>query len=77
MTKPDKTVDLKGEVCPYTLVKSKLALEDLSSGQLLEILFDHKPAVINVPRSLQDEGHSIVDIEKTGENNWRVLVRHK
>jgi len=25
-------LDLKGEVCPYTFVKSKLALEEMESG---------------------------------------------
>ncbi|MFH1485443.1 MAG: sulfurtransferase TusA family protein, partial [Chloroflexota bacterium] len=41
----DLEVNPRGEVCPYTFVKSKLALEELESGQILRIVVDHLPAV--------------------------------
>jgi TusA-related sulfurtransferase len=39
--KPDFEFDLKGEVCPYTFVKSKLALEMLQPSQILQVVVDN------------------------------------
>ena len=47
--KPDFEFDLKGEVCPYTFVKSKLALEMLDSGQILQVTVDNDESATNVP----------------------------
>jgi TusA-related sulfurtransferase len=42
--KIDKKLDIKGVVCPYTLVKSKLAIEGMEVGQILEIVLDFPEA---------------------------------
>jgi tRNA 2-thiouridine synthesizing protein A len=68
-------LDLRDEVCPYTLVKTKLKLEEIESGDELSVTFDHAPAVENVPRSLKNEGHKILGIEQKGEHLWNVRIR--
>ncbi len=68
-------IDLKGEMCPYTFVKTKLKLEELKSGEELIVTFDHAPAVENVPRSLKNEGHKILGIEQMSEHMWKVRIR--
>jgi len=68
-------LDLKGEVCPYTFVKTKLKLEELDSGEELIVTFDHAPAVENVPRSLKNEGHKIVGIVQKADHLWIVRIR--
>ncbi|MDA8099853.1 MAG: sulfurtransferase TusA family protein [Nitrospiraceae bacterium] len=73
--KADKTVDLKGQVCPYTFVRSKLAIEKMELGQVLEVIFDHKPAIENVPKSMENEGQKLLKIEQTGEKEWHVFIR--
>ncbi len=73
--KPDKTIDLKGEVCPYTFVKSKLALEEMNLDQVLEVVIDHEPAVENVPRSLKNEGQKILAVDKINDTDWKILVK--
>ena len=74
-THVDDDIDLRGEVCPYTFVKSKLALEDMEVGQVLGILLDHLPAVDNCPRSFTNEGQEIVGVEQTNETDWVVTVK--
>jgi len=59
-------LDLTGEVCPFTFVRTKLALEELPLGATLEIFVDHPPASENVPRSLVAEGQEVVAVEKSG-----------
>ncbi|MHC4182831.1 MAG: sulfurtransferase TusA family protein [Planctomycetota bacterium] len=72
---PDKTIDLKGEVCPYTFVKSKLALEEMGVDQVLEVVVDHEPAVENVPKSLKNEGQKVLAVDKINDTDWKILVK--
>ncbi len=71
----DQELNLKGEVCPYTFVKSKLALEEMNSGQVLRVIVDHLPAVQNVPRSLSGEGHQVLEVAQINENDWSITVK--
>lgn len=71
----DNELDLAGEVCPYTFVKSKLALEGMGSGQILKITVDNGESASNVPRSLEMEGHEILDLVKEGKRRWNIVVK--
>jgi TusA-related sulfurtransferase len=73
--KIDKTIDIRGQVCPYTFVRSKLAIEKMNLGEVLEIILDHKAAVENVPKSMENEGQKVLVVEQTGEKEWRIVVR--
>jgi tRNA 2-thiouridine synthesizing protein A len=68
-----ETLDLAGEVCPYTFVRTKLRLEELPIGTELHILVDHAPAADNVPRSLVAEGQEVVSVAAEG-TSWRIVV---
>ncbi len=72
---PDKTIDLKGEVCPYTFVKTKLALEEMDLDQILEVVVDHEPAVENVPRSLKNEGQNVLAVDKFNDTDWKIVIK--
>lgn len=73
--KVDREIDLKGEVCPYTFVKSKLALEDMEPGQVLRVIVDHLPAVENVPRSVANEGHQVLEVVQIDDADWSIVIR--
>ena len=73
--KVDLEIDLKGEVCPYTFVKSKLALEELESGQVLRVVVDHLPAVENVPRGMDNEGHQVLEVVQINDSDWSITIR--
>lgn len=66
-------LDLSGEVCPYTFVRTKLRLEELPLGAELHILVDHAPAAENVPRSLAAEGQEVVSVSQQGAR-WRIVT---
>lgn len=73
--KSDRTINIKGLVCPYTFVKSKLAIEDMEVGQVLEIILDYPEAAKNVPKSMEDNGHTVLKKEKINETDWVIVVR--
>jgi len=64
----DVTIDLRGKKCPMTFVYTKLELERLDPGQILEILLNYAPSFTNVPRSvqLQELGEVISESAETG-----------
>ncbi|MDD5558517.1 sulfurtransferase TusA family protein [Candidatus Methylomirabilis sp.] len=67
-------LDLKGEVCPYTFVKTKLALEELQSGQTLRVIVDNSGSAANVPRSLTSEGYIVTDVTQLNDTDWAITV---
>ncbi|MDR3326502.1 MAG: sulfurtransferase TusA family protein [Rhodospirillaceae bacterium] len=53
-------LDISNDLCPITLVKTKLAIEKMQSGDTLEVrLRGHEP-IRNIPLSVQELGHSIL-----------------
>jgi len=60
----DEKLDLLGVTCPINFVKTKLKLETMQSGQVLEVNLDAGEALRNVPRSVKEEGHKILKAEK-------------
>lgn len=71
----DKKLNIKGLVCPYTFVKSKLAVEDMEVGQTLEILLDYEEASRSIPKSMEDHGQRVLKVEKINDTDWIIQVR--
>ena len=55
---PDEELDLRGVICPYNFVKTKLKLESMAPGQLLLVHLDDGDPIRNVPRSVSDDAVS-------------------
>jgi TusA-related sulfurtransferase len=73
---PDAAIDITGEVCPMTFVRSKLKLERRHSGEVLAVRLSGDEPLRNVPRAARDEGHSILGIVPEG-NDHIVTIRRK
>ncbi len=71
----DRELDLRGEVCPYTFVRAKLALEGMPIGAALGVVVDHEPAARNIPRSAAEWGQEVRSVEP-GEpaGTWRIVL---
>jgi TusA-related sulfurtransferase len=72
---PDKTINIKGLVCPYTFVKAKLAVESMEVGQVLEILLDYEEASRSIPKSMEDHGQKVLKVEKINETDWVLHIK--
>lgn len=71
----DKSINIKGLVCPYTFVKAKLAIESMEVGQVLEVLLDYEEASRSIPKSMEDHGQKVLRIEKINDTDWKLLIR--
>lgn len=71
----NKKINIKGLICPYTFVKSKIAVEDMEVGEVLEILLDYEEASRSIPKSMEDHGHKVLKVEKINDTDWIIQVR--
>lgn len=73
--KVDDSLDITDVVCPITFVKVKMALEDLENGQILDVHLNEGEPIQNVPRSLKDEGHKVLSVQKNDDETYNLLVQ--
>lgn len=52
-------LDITGERCPMTYVRTKLRLEQLAKGTVLDVVLRGDEPLRNVPRSLREDGHVV------------------
>jgi len=67
-------LDITGDVCPLTFVKTKLRLEEMAPGEVLEVILKGREPLHNVPRSAKEEGHRILGVEEAGDC-YRLLIQ--
>jgi tRNA 2-thiouridine synthesizing protein A len=71
----DQSIDITGEVCPMTFVRTKLRLERMKSGEVLSVRLRGEEPLRNVPRSARDEGHIILGIVPQGDDHIVTIRR--
>lgn len=67
-------LDLRGTPCPINFVRTKLKLEQMPPGSLLEVWIDPGEPIEQVPDSLVMEGYKLEQIEDRTEF-FALLVR--
>jgi TusA-related sulfurtransferase len=60
-------LDITKEHCPMTFVKTKLKLEELEEGDILEILLTAGEPLENVPKTVTQQGHEVLEITQVKE----------
>ena len=67
-------IDLRGVICPYNFVKTKLKLEGMGSGDVLAVILDEGDPIRNVPQSIRNEGHAVLRQEPF-EGAFRIFIQ--
>ena len=74
-----KKINIKGHICPMTFVYTKLALEELNKGDILEVELNFRPAIKNVPENCKRQSLAelveVREINKTAEIYELVLKK--
>lgn len=73
----DRELNLKGVICPYNFIKAKLALEEMSVGQILRVIVDYPTAIEDVPRGMEYEGEEVISVNKLNATDWEIIIRKK
>ena len=69
------SLDLKGVAYPFNYVQTKIRLEEMDAGELLEITIEDGEPIKNVLESLTNDGHDIVRTHQIGTESCRLLIR--
>lgn len=71
---PDRFVDARGLQCPMPLLKAKLALNQMKTGELLEVLASDAGSARDIPAFLKLSSHRLVNFELAGDT-YHFLIR--
>ena len=73
---PIQTLDLRTTKCPLNFVKTRLALEKLTLGDILEVwILSDSQSSLNIPNSVQQEGHDVLHVATDDDGLQRVFIR--
>ncbi|MHC4860995.1 MAG: sulfurtransferase TusA family protein [Planctomycetota bacterium] len=72
--KADATLDCLGLYCPMPIMQTKVSLDGLESGQVLEVLADDQGAKADMAAWCRRTGNKLLGIEEEDEQ-IRLLVR--
>ncbi|HHT9118774.1 MAG TPA: sulfurtransferase TusA family protein [Candidatus Hypogeohydataceae bacterium YC38] len=71
---PQLSIDIRGKMCPYTLIDTRDSLKGISKGQVLEVVCDYEPAAKNtIPNFCQKKGYPI-EIVQLAEGQWKIFI---
>ncbi len=68
-------IDITADVCPMTFVRVRLALDRLLDGSLLQVRLTGQEPVNNVPRTLIEQGHTVLSQINDTDGITTLLVR--
>ena len=71
----DKAIDITGETCPMTFVRTRLALDALQTGEILLVRLRGADPLANVPRAAADQGHDPLDLTEQADGSWLLVIR--
>ncbi len=64
---PDATLDVRGDCCPYPLIKTKKQVEQLKSGEILKVIADDPVAPQNIDAWAKKSGNKLLAVEQEGK----------
>ncbi len=75
-------LDITGDTCPLTFVKTKLLIERMAPGDTAEVRLKGEEPLGNVPRSVRDHGHEVISLEPAeadaaGPDEVHILILRK
>jgi tRNA 2-thiouridine synthesizing protein A len=76
-TEADRILDITGEVCPMTFVRTRLALDAMAPGQTLLVLLRGDEPRRNVPRTAAEQGHQVLAQETDAAGVTRLMLRRR
>jgi tRNA 2-thiouridine synthesizing protein A len=64
---PQRTLDCRGDACPLPLLKTKKAMADLASGEILEVVGTDPGSKNDLPSWAGRTGNTYLGVEEEGE----------
>ncbi len=71
----DRSIDITGDLCPMTFVKTRIALDRLAAGQTLLVRLKGAEPLKNVPRTAIEQGHAVLERRDDADGTTILLLR--
>jgi len=71
---PDKILDCLGLYCPEPVFRTRLAIDELIKGQILEVSADDPAAEEDIKRLVKRLGHEIISLE-SDDDEVKFLIK--
>jgi tRNA 2-thiouridine synthesizing protein A len=72
--KPDRTLDCLGLYCPEPVFKTRMELDELNVGEVLEVLADDPAAEEDIRSLVKHLGQELLEVKKEG-NTVHLLIK--
>jgi TusA-related sulfurtransferase len=73
-TKPDRTLDCLGLYCPEPVFKTRMELDELKIGEILEVVADDPAAEEDIKSLVKNLGQEVMDVSREG-NAVKILIK--
>ncbi len=74
-TSHHREVDITGETCPMTFVRTRLALDRMQVDEILRVRLKGEEPRRNVPRTATEQGHAVLRQEAQPDGSVLVWIR--
>ncbi|MBE19130.1 MAG: hypothetical protein CMO11_04030 [Thaumarchaeota archaeon] len=71
-----KTLDLKGQICPWPVIFTMKELQKMNDGDILKVTIDHLPSTLNIPAAASKEGNEVVSSTEIGDGVFQIEIKH-
>lgn len=71
----DYELDLRGVMCPVNFVKTRLLLDKIAAGDLLDVILDGGEPLESVSSSIESEGYVIEKTIQLTDATYRISIR--
>ena len=72
----DYVLDVRGEGCPFPLLKTKKQITTIEAGKVLEVVSTDPMSVDNIQGWAKDHGHEIIKVLK-GNGEIHIFIKKK
>jgi TusA-related sulfurtransferase len=76
MLKPDRVIDCLGLYCPEPIFRTRMALDEMESGEVLEILADDPAAEGDMKSLVKRLGHELISLD-VEDDVIKIVIRKK
>ncbi|MBA7622297.1 Sulfur carrier protein TusA [subsurface metagenome] len=74
VAKPDKVVDVTGEICPIPLIETRKVLNTSKSGEIIEIIGTHNESKKEIPMAVESSGNRLLK-QFEEEGIWHIIIK--
>jgi|TARA_B100001013_G_scaffold243671_1_gene150631 TusA-related sulfurtransferase len=71
-----KTLDLKGQICPWPVIFTMKELQKMNDGDILKVTIDHLPSTLNIPAAASKEGNEVVSSTEIDDGVFQIEIKH-